>query len=395
MIKASVSQKEVNIAEVKLRIILTGGGSGGHIYPLISVFRSIKKMAGSRLMSVDAAYFGPDGFGEDTFKEEGIKMVKIQSGKLRRYFSILNFFDVFKLIFGFFQSLYQIWKFMPDLIFSKGGFGSIPVVVVGRLYRIPIFIHESDTVPGLSNRFAAKFAKRIAVSFDKAFDYFPKDKTALTGNPIRTELIFNQNKELARKNLGFNQERPLLLVLGGSQGAQSINELILESLEGLMANGVQILHQTGKANFRQVAAEAKIILESIPGADLKFYQAKDFLNEKEYAQALAACDLVVARAGSGTIFEISAAKKPSILIPLPESAGDHQKVNAYEYAKVGAAQVLEEANILPNLFVEQVANLLSQPEKLNDLGNRANLFFQQDAPDKIAKEIFDYLKIPV
>lgn len=388
--------KNVNLTDLRVRIVLTGGGTGGHIYPLLSVFRVLKKLAGQKLLNLEAVYIGPkDNFGDEAFSNEKIKIIKISAGKLRRYFSLANFFDIFKFVAGFLKSLYELWKFMPDLIFSKGGYGSVPVILAARVYRIPVFIHESDTVPGLSNKLAAKFAKRIAVSFDKTFEYFPKDKTALTGNPIREDLFGLVDKNVAKSNLGFDPQKSLVLVLGGSQGCQKINDLLLESLETLVTANIQILHQTGKVVFRQVAAEGKIILETLPDGYRSSYKAKGFLNENEYALALAACDLVVARAGSGTIFEISASKKPSILIPLPNSAGDHQRINAFEYARAGAAIVMEEGNILPDLLSNQIMELLNNSEKMNDLGNRANLFSQQNSAEKIANEIFDVLKLPL
>ncbi len=381
------------IKDIKIKIILTGGGTGGHVYPLVSVFRSLKQIAGQKLLTIDALYLGADGFAKEELEKEGIKVKVISAGKMRRYFSILNFFDIFKVFFGFFQSLWLVWKFMPDVIFSKGGYGSVPVVIVGWIYRIPVFIHESDSVPGLSNKIATKFAARIGVSFPKALDYFPAEKTALVGNPIRTDLLQKINKEDGIKHFGFASDKPIVLILGGSQGSQRINDLILEVLYDSIKNNIQILHQTGEKNFREVLAEAKIIIGNLPESYQKYYQAKGFFNEDEYALALACSDLVIARAGSGTIFELSAAKKPSILIPLPEAASDHQRENAFAYQKSGASIVFEEKNILPNLFLEQIVNLLQDKEKLNDLGNRANMFSQQNPSDNIAKEIFKILKI--
>jgi len=381
------------IKDIKIKIILTGGGTGGHVYPLVSVFRSLKQIAGQKLLTIDALYLGADGFAKEELEKEGIKVKVISAGKMRRYFSILNFFDIFKVFFGFFQSLWLVWKFMPDVIFSKGGYGSVPVVIVGWIYRIPVFIHESDSVPGLSNKIATKFAARIGVSFPKALDYFPAEKTALVGNPIRTDLLQKINKEDGIKHFGFASDKPIVLILGGSQGSQRINDLILEVLYDSIKNNIQKLHQTGEKNFREVLAEAKIIIGNLPESYQKYYQAKGFFNEDEYALALACSDLVIARAGSGTIFELSAAKKPSILIPLPEAASDHQRENAFAYQKSGASIVFEEKNILPNLFLEQIVNLLQDKEKLNDLGNRANMFSQQNPSDNIAKEIFKILKI--
>jgi len=387
--------KQVNIAEIKIKIVLTGGGTGGHIYPLISVQRALTKMASRRLLTLESLYLGPDGFSEEAFKSEGVQIVQIVAGKLRRYFSPLNFLDIFKVIIGFFQSLYHLWKFMPDLIFSKGGYGALPVVLAGWLYRIPVFIHESDTMPGLSNKISAKFAKRIGISFNQTFQYFPAEKTALVGNPTRFNFSIEEDRESARDYFGFLKDKPLLLALGGSQGAQQINDLVLEMLEDLVRNEIQVFHQTGQNNFRQVAAEGKIILEGLPDIYAKFYQARGFFNENDYALALATSDLVIGRAGSGTIFELSAAKKPAILIPLLESAGNHQKMNALEYARAGAAVVLEEPNILPHLFAQQIIDLIKNKERMASLANRANLFFQQDSSEKIASEIFDLLKIEI
>jgi UDP-N-acetylglucosamine--N-acetylmuramyl-(pentapeptide) pyrophosphoryl-undecaprenol N-acetylglucosamine transferase len=383
------------IKEIKIKIILTGGGTGGHVYPLVSVFRSLKQMASQKLLTIDALYMGADGFAKEELEKEGIKVKVISSGKMRRYFSILNFFDIFKLIFGFFQSLWLVWKFMPDVIFSKGGYGSVPVVIVGWLYRIPVFIHESDSVPGLSNRIATKFAARIGASFPKALEYFPAEKTALVGNPIRTDLLYQANKEEGLKHFGFSSEKNTILILGGSQGSQRINDLILEILYECIKNNIQILHQTGEKNFKEVIAEARIILGNLPQEYLNLYQARGFFDEKEYALALAAGDLVIARAGSGTIFELSAAKKPSILIPLPEAASDHQRENAFSFQKSGASVIFEEKNILPNMFLKEVVDLLKDREKLNDLGNRANLFSQQNPAENIAKEIFKLLKVQI
>lgn len=386
--------KKDQLSEVRIRIVLTGGGTGGHIYPLISVHRALKSLTDKKLYTLETTYIGPDGFARQSFEKEGIKIIIIKAGKWRRYFSLLNIFDIFNLIIGFFQSLWHLWRIMPDLIFSKGGYGSLPVVLVAWIYRIPLFIHESDTIPGLSNRLAAKFATKIGIAFSKSLEYFPKEKTALVGNPIRKDyLLTSLNKEKARQYFGFASDKPLLLVLGGSQGSQRINDLILECLGELIKNNIQVLHQTGEANYREVMFESKVILDLLPKEYRDFYLAKGFLEEKEYALALTAADVVVARAGSGTIFELSIAKKPAILIPLPEAAGDHQKMNALEYANFGAGVVLEEKNILPHLFIDQILEIINDQEKLNRMSNRASLFFRGDAAQLIAQEIFQLLNL--
>lgn len=379
--------------EIKIKIVLTGGGSGGHIFPLISVYDELKKLSSQKLISLDALYIGPNGFGEKEFNKKQIKTKFIMAGKMRRYVSVLNLFDIFKVMIGFIQSLITIWRFMPDIIFSKGGFGSVPVILVGWLYRIPIFIHESDSIPGVSNRIAAKFAKRIGLAFPQAESYFPSSKVAIVGNPVRTGLLSSSPREEARESFGFYNNWPLLLVLGGSQGAQKINDLILNSLNDLIKNKVQIFHQVGTLNEKQISAEANIILHGVPEEYKKMYKVAGFLNEKDYSNILSACDLVVARAGSGTIFDISFANKPSILIPLPNSAGGHQRKNALEYQKVGAATVLEEKNILPQILVQEILDIINDKELAERLAKRANYFSQPYSAVKIANEIFSILNI--
>ncbi len=353
----------------------------------------MKKLSSEKLLSLDTLYIGPKGFGDKEFKEKGIEVEYISAGKLRRYFSIMNFFDIFKFIFGIFQSAIRLWQFMPDIIFSKGGFGSLSVILVAWVYRIPVFIHESDSIPGLSNRIASNFSKRIAVSFKKALDYFPEKKTALTGNPVRSNLFSPAPKEETKRKMGYNLEDPLLLILGGSQGAKKINDLILESLEELIRNKIQIFHQTGENNFREVIAEANIILDSIPPEYRGYYKAKGFLSAQEYADILNTADIVVARAGSGTIFDISFMKKPSILIPLPNSAGNHQRENAFEYQKANAAVVLEEKNILPNLLIDEILNILNIQGRKEELSENAGFFSQPNASEKISNEIFKILGV--
>lgn len=379
--------------EIKVKIVITGGGSGGHIFPLISVIDEAKKMAGQKLLSLDVLYIGPKGFGENGFKKLGIKTSYISTGKIRRYFSFLNFTDIFKVGIGFFQSLIKLWQFMPDVIFSKGGFGSVPVVLVAKLFRIPLVVHESDSIFGLSNKIGAKFASRVAVSFNRAFESSLKSKTALTGNPIRSEMFFAKSPEQTRAKYGYNTKDPLILILGGSQGSKRINDLIMNSLEDVIRNRIQIFHQTGDQNYNEVVAESRIILRSIPEDYRNFYQAKGFLEVSEYADLMMASDLIVARAGSGTIFEISFFKKPSVLIPLPGSANNHQKINALEYQKIGATTVIEEGNILPHLFVGEMLDILKDENLKQSMINQAAAFSQPDASKKIAKEIFKLIGI--
>jgi UDP-N-acetylglucosamine:LPS N-acetylglucosamine transferase len=219
--------KEVNLKELKLKVALAGGGTGGHTYPLIAVYRALKKITDSRLVTLDAFYIGPNTFNEEIFTRENIKVVKIISGKWRNYFSPLNFIDVFKLIIGIIQSFFKLWSRMPDIVFSKGGYGALPVVIAAFFLGIPVVVHESDSVPGKSNKIAAGFAKKIALAFEKAKDYFPPEKIVVVGNPVRDTILHNNiSQAQAKKYFNLLEDKPVVLFLGGSQGSQRINDLV-------------------------------------------------------------------------------------------------------------------------------------------------------------------------
>jgi UDP-N-acetylglucosamine--N-acetylmuramyl-(pentapeptide) pyrophosphoryl-undecaprenol N-acetylglucosamine transferase len=373
-----------------MKILFTGGGTGGHIFPIIAISREIKRIypeeAGLQLF-----YIGPkDEFGSLLFSQEGIKVKTILGGKIRRYLTpqslFLNFIDIFfKIPISMIQAFFLIFFLAPDLIFSKGGYGSFPVVILGWILDVPIFIHESDISPGFTNKFLSRFALEIFVSFPRT-EYFPPKKMILVGNPIRREIL-EGSKEEAKRIFNLTQEKPVILILGGSQGAQRINDVILEILPEILRD-FELIHQSGEKNFEEVEAEARTVL---PKELKKYYHIFPFLKEIEIKHAYKICDLIVSRAGSGTIFEISALGKPSILIPLPEAAQDHQLNNAYCFARTGAATVIEEANFTPHFFLEKVKYLLSQPEQLKEMGERAQQFSRPRAAKIISEYIVDYL----
>jgi UDP-N-acetylglucosamine--N-acetylmuramyl-(pentapeptide) pyrophosphoryl-undecaprenol N-acetylglucosamine transferase len=372
-----------------MKIVFTGGGTGGHIFPIIAIVRQLKKKSPSKNLGL--FYIGPkDNFGT-LFSQEGIKTFYILSGKLRRYLDplslILNGFDIFlKIPIGFLQSFIYLFFLAPDVIFSKGGYGSFPVVFAGKILGIPIFLHESDSVPGLANRFLAHFAIEIFVSFPDTF-YFPKDKIILVGNPIREELL-NGNKNEAQKYFQLTGEKPIILILGGSQGAQRINDKVLEVLPHLLKD-FEIIHQCGEKNFKSVKKEAEIFIDEYLR---KFYHPYPFLNEQELKLAYCVADLVISRAGAGVIFELSALGKPSILIPLPESAQEHQVRNAYIFAKSGAALILEEENFTPLFFVERIKYLFENPEYLEKMRKAAKEFARIKAAEIIAEYLLEFLE---
>lgn len=373
-----------------MKILFTGGGTGGHIFPIITISREIRKICPEK--KIEFFYIGPkDEFGEIFLSQEGIKVKKILAGKFRRYITIKSFFenliDLFKIPIGISQAFFYIFFLAPDLIFSKGGFGSIPTVISGKLLGVPTFLHESDATPGMANRFLAGFSLEIFVSFPKT-PYFPEEKMILVGNPIRREILEGESKE-AKIYFKLTGGKPVILILGGSQGAQRINDKILEILPEILKN-FELIHQCGEKNYEEVRAEEKITITK----DLeKYYHLFPFLKEEELKKAYAVCDLIVSRAGAGTIFEIAALGKPSILIPLSEAAQAHQLKNAYSFAAGGAALVLEEENFTPHFFLEKLKYLMSHPQELEKMAKMAQEFSKPEAGEIIANYIVSYLTL--
>jgi UDP-N-acetylglucosamine--N-acetylmuramyl-(pentapeptide) pyrophosphoryl-undecaprenol N-acetylglucosamine transferase len=276
----------------------------------------------------------------------------------------------------------------PHLVFSKGGSGSIAVVFCAKLLGIPIFIHESDFSPGLSNKMASKWAEKIFISFAKT-EFFDLTKAILAGNPIRKELL-EGSPQIAKQLFNLTFEKPIILFLGGSQGAEFINNFVLANLNDMLKE-YEVIHVTGPENFQQTRAESAV---AIPDKELqKYYHIAGFLDEEKLKHAYSACDFIVSRSGSGSIFEISALGKPSVLIPLPTSASDHQSKNAYVYSQQGAGIFIEQNNLTKNFFLEKVRYILSNQDKLNEMKTSALEFSKPMAAKTIAREILEYLML--
>ncbi|MCK4354879.1 undecaprenyldiphospho-muramoylpentapeptide beta-N-acetylglucosaminyltransferase [Candidatus Parcubacteria bacterium] len=373
-----------------MKILFTGGGTGGHIFPIIAVLREIKKIRSKE--PIDFFYIGPkDNFQNFLFKE-GVKIKNINTGKIRRYWGIKSFFQnladiFFRIPFGIFQAFWYIFALNPDLIFSKGGFGSLPAVISGWILRVPIFLQESDVSAGFANRILSRFCLEIFVAFPvEKTTGLPAQKMISTGNPIRTKIL-EVKKEEAKQALKLTNEKPVILILGGSQGAQRINDNILEILPEFLKD-FEVIHQCGTKNFQGIKAELKII---VPKQLEKYYHLYPFLDDKNLANAYNAADAVVSRAGSGSIFEISALGKPSILIPLEEAAQNHQLKNAYCYSETGASIVIEEPNFTPHFFLAKLKNLFSDHKRIKNMSAKAKKFSRPKAAQIIAGYIIEYL----
>jgi len=370
-----------------MKILFTGGGTAGHIFPIIAIVREIRKSY--PYGDFEFFYLGPkDKFVADFLSQEGIGVRIISAGKVRRYFSFQNIIDIlFKLPIGIIQAFYHIFVISPDLIFSKGGFGSIPAVISGWILLVPIFLHESDVSPGLANRIAGKFALEIFTAFPvEKTERLPVKKLISVGNPVRGEILKGSQEE-AKKLFKLTGGKKVILILGGSQGAQRINDTLLALLPEILED-FEIIHQTGEENFKQVTEEANVVITKYLGG---YYHPFSFLNEEELSTAYQAADLVVSRAGAGSIFEIAAVGKPAILVPLAKAAQDHQVKNAYAFAENGAAIVVEETNFKPHFILEKIKYLFSQPEKLKEMAERAKWFSRPQAARIIAVYIVEYL----
>lgn len=308
------------------KIILTGGGTAGHVTPNIALLDSLKEAG------YEVYYIGSyNGIEKKLIEDIGIPYYGISSGKLRRYFDLKNFTDPFRVIKGFGEANRLIKEIKPDVVFSKGGFVSVPVVLAANKNKIPAIIHESDMTPGLANKICIPAAAKVCCNFKETFDLLPEGKAVLTGTPIRKEL-FEGNKKRAADFCGLSTGVPTILIIGGSSGSVVINNAIRESLDDILKN-YQIIHLCGKDHLD----------ESLK--DKKGYVQFEYVS-KELRDLFALSDLVISRAGANAICELLALKKPNILIPLSKAAsrGD-QILNAKSFKKNGFSYVIEEEEL--------------------------------------------------
>ena len=365
------------------RIVLTGGGTGGHLFPLISVAQAIRM----KDPQTEFIFMGPKGpLEEKIFGSANIPMINIRCGKFRRYWSIKNIIDLINLPLGIIQCLFYLLKNMPDAIFAKGGYASVPVVLVGWLYRIPVLIHESDSIPGLANRFLAKFSNRVAISYETAREYFSHSSVALTGVPVRNE-IGAGNAQAGRDRFNLSQSKPIIFVWGGSQGAAIINNTVLRLLPELLEK-YQIIHQTGEKHLEEVK---KIADELGVKTGQEGYYPLAFIGE-ELKDILAASDLIISRAGANSIAEIAIIGKPSILIPIENSANKHQEKNAYTLAQVKATVMVEENNLGQHLLMHTIDDIMKDEERKKSLGEKIKSFSHPDAAEKIAQGVLSMIR---
>ena len=365
-----------------MKILLTGGGTGGHLIPLLGVISEIRKIsAEKKLGKPEFLLITPaSGFNEN-ISEAGIQIKTIKAGKLRRYFSWENLGDIFKIPIGMIQSLYHISKFKPDIVFSKGGFASVPPVIASWVLRVPIVTHESDIVPGLANHIIARFASKILISFSAAEKYFDKNKVILTGNPIRSDIV-RGSCENALKFFELSSDLPTVLIFGGSQGAQKINEMTLKILPNLTEK-CQVIHQCGDKNYKEI----KNKIDKLNLKHPERYRVYPFIKD-EMKDAYALSEIVISRAGANSLAEIVALKKPNILIPLSTSANNHQPENAKFFAEKKASLIIDEIANSSQDLANAIFKLLSDRDLQDQMKQKLlEIASPQIAAYKIAKEI--------
>lgn len=320
------------------RIILTGGGTAGHVTPNIALIPRLKEMG------YDIQYIGSyNGIEKDLIEPFHIPYHGISSGKLRRYFSVQNFTDPFRVLKGLGEARKLIHKLKPDVIFSKGGFVSVPVVLAGKQAKVPVIIHESDMTPGLANKIALPSATKVCCNFPETLEHLPKEKAHLTGSPIRQELL-SGNKVAAMDLCGFSADKPVILVIGGSLGSVAVNNAVRSALPELLEH-FQIVHLCGKGKLDESLTSTK------------GYKQFEYISD-ELRDIFALSDLVISRAGANAICELLALRKPNLLIPLSANAsrGD-QILNARSFERQGFSMVLEEEEVTKGSLLEGVNKL--------------------------------------
>lgn len=363
-----------------MRVLLVGGGSGGHFYPLIATAEALRAREAELKTNIDLYYIGPDVFDEPTLGKLGIEYIYCPAGKVRRYPSIKNLTDMFKTIRGFFVALRRMFFLYPDVVFSKGSYTSVPVLWAARILRIPVVIHESDVVPGRANKMAARYARYIGIAYPETAEYFNKDKTALIGIPLRKSFYAEPNPKVLH-DLKIKPGDPYILFVTGSLGAERLNNFVLNALDELLPH-YHVVHQAGKDHLPVVQQTADLLIKSddlraryhlfgnVPGGD--FHALQSFAS------------IIISRAGSGTISEIAFHQKPAILVPIPEDISHDQRKNAFAYARTGGAIVMEERNLTENLLVAEIERILQDSNLQASMRRGAESFFIHHAAFALA-----------
>jgi len=369
-----------------IRILLTGESAAGHLSPIIAVYESIKKITEKSNKKVDFMLISSRShFLREMFEETGVVYKVVRTPKYKKSFPMQSMIDFFKYVISFLQAVVYVFNYMPDVIFSKGGHASLPVVLAGWIFHIPVLIHESDAVARPIDKFMFRFAKKITISFENTKDIYNSKKTLFTGHPVRS-FIVEGDKEKAIESFDIDRKKRVILFMAGSEGAEKINNLIMSILPTLLKK-YEIVHQCGIGNYDKVRS----VVERMNIPNLDSYHLFPFF-KRRIADAYAVCDLVVSRAGANTVSEIMTVGKPSILIPLASAVSDKQTKNAFYYYERGASVLVSEKNLRPNLIINTINEIFKNSLKTIEMRKAAKQMSHPEASRKIAEEIIKLAK---
>jgi UDP-N-acetylglucosamine--N-acetylmuramyl-(pentapeptide) pyrophosphoryl-undecaprenol N-acetylglucosamine transferase len=369
-----------------MRVIVTGGGTGGHVSPAVAVIEKLQERSAAEDWPLALLYIGSKAGAErEMITAMGIKYVSVPVGKLRRYLSWKTPPDLARIPLGVALAARQVGRFKPDVIFSTGGFVSVPTVVAGWLRRVPSLVHEQTALVGLANRIVARFASAVAISYESSRRYFTKARrVVLTGNPVR-QAVFGGEAARGYSRFGLDKGVPLVYVTGGAQGSHILNEAVGAALPQLLTQAA-IVHQCGNgpngsgADWRKLNARR----EALPNALQARYAVLPFVRV-EIADIYAAASLVIGRSGAGTVNELAALGKPAILVPLASSAEGEQMRNAEMMRDAGGAVIISEAELSAEALSAQVGELLADPARLSAMAHAALQLAQPHAAETIVE----------
>ena len=372
-----------SVSFILMRIVLSGGGTGGHLFPLVAIGNALREHFGP---TTELYFIGAKSPWLPALRQEGITTIVIPAGKIHRYVTPLLILEAIKIPLGFLFGVIALFRVMPDVVVGKGGYGAMPVVFAAWFFRIPIVLHESDAVPGLSNTIAAWCARAIALSFpesQKNLRTHPRATVSIIGNPVRMALR-NGSYERAQKRFHLTN-RPVILVLGGSQGAQELNNIIFETAPDLL-RVTEVILQCGSVNVKDLEALLLQFRKTHPKIS-GLLHIEGFLQEESLADAYKAATIVVSRAGASTIFENLLLAKPAILIPLQTAARGHQEANARAIVHAGAARLILPENLTGHIFLQVVQEVLGDSQELMRMADYARQLARPDAARDFAELI--------
>ena len=375
-----------------MRVIVSGGGTGGHIYPALAVATHLRSQYGAEVLFLGS----DDGLETQLVPAAGLPLATIKAGKLRRYISWQTVKGLMRVPFGVVQAVEVVRKFRADVAFTSGGYVAVPAGLAAYLNRVPLLMHQQDVPPNLSNKQVAPLATKISVAFEDSLAYFPQGRTLLLGNPMRQEILDIRQVApmVARTRFGLAEDQPMLLVTGGSQGARHLNQVVCQALPALL-KVCQVLQISGKDLYNETLEQSDRVLDGSDPALIARYRLVPYLNE-EMPAALQAADLVLCRAGASTLSELATLGKPGLLVPLPPAIGrSPQEANAAMFERKRAGVVIKNADLEWQFLAERVEYIMTSPELLASMMEAARSLARPQATQEIAEALIKIARVKI